>query len=136
MNLKDAFRAQNKLQALMDEAGGILRDQDNTLKVTTTHLRSKVMPEAQDAVTEEAAPSEYAEHINQVAAFLMAMLGEREKLSAAICAAKSRLPLDMDSETGLNRARQELAGIFRRMSALRSSEVVLPNGGRDRRSVV
>ena len=128
MNLKDAFRAQNKLQSLMDEAGEILQDRGNTLKVTTTHLRSKVMPEAQDAVTEDAAPSEYAEHINQVAAFLMAMLAEREKLSAAICAAKSKLPLDMDSETGLNRVRQELAGIFRRMAVLRSSEVVLSNG--------
>ena len=94
MNLKDAFRAQNKLQALMDEAGEILQNQGNTLKVTTTHLRSKIMPEAQDAVTEEAAPSEYAEHINQVAVFLMAMLVEREKLSAAICAAKSKLRLD------------------------------------------
>ena len=84
----------------MDEAGDILQDRGNTLKVTTTHLRSKIMPEAQDAVVEEAAPSEYAEHINQVAAFLMAMMAEREKLSAAICAAKSKLPLDMDSETG------------------------------------
>ena len=129
MNLKDAFRAQNKLQALMDEAGEILQNQGNTLKVTTTHLRSKVMPEAQDAVTEEAAPSEYAEHINQVAVFLMAMLVEREKLSAAICAAKSKLPLDMDSETGLNRVRQNLADIFRRMAVLRNSEVVLSNGG-------
>ena len=129
MNLKDAFRAQNKLQALMDEASCILQDRDNTLKVTTTHLRGKVMPEAQDAVVEDSAPSEYAEHINQVAAFLMTMLAEREKLSAAICAAKSKLPLDMDSETGLNRVRQELAGIFRRMAVLRSSEVVLSNGG-------
>ena len=129
MNLKDAFRAQNKLQSLMDEAGYILQDRDNTLKVTTTHLRSKVMPEAQDAVVEEAAPSEYAEHINQVAAFLMAMLAEREKLSAAICAAKSKLTLDMDSETGLNRTRRSLADTFRRMAVLRNSEVVLPNGG-------
>ena len=129
MNLKDAFRAQNKLQALMDEAGDILQDRDNTLRVTTTHLRSKVMPEAQDAVIEDAAPSEYAEHINQVATFLMAMLTEREKLSAAICAAKSKLTLDMDSETGLNRTRRSLADTFRRMAVLRNSEVVLPNGG-------
>ena len=57
MNLKDAFRAQNKLQALMDEAGEILQDRGNTLRVTTTHLRSKVMPEAQDAVTEDTAPA-------------------------------------------------------------------------------
>lgn len=129
MNLKDAFRVQNKLQALMDEAGDILQDRGNTLKVTTTHLRSKVMPEAQDAVTEDAPSSEYAEHINQVAAFLMTMLAEREKLSAAICNAKSKLPLDMDSETGLNRVRQTLADTFRRMAALRNSEVVIANGG-------
>lgn len=64
MNLKDAFRAQNKLQALMDEASDILQDRGNILKVTTTHLRSKVMPEAQDAVTEDPAPSEYSEHVN------------------------------------------------------------------------
>ena len=129
MNLKDAFRAQNKLQTLMDEDSEILQDRGNTLKVTTTHLRSKVMPEAQDAVTEDAAPCEYAEHINQVAAFLMAMLAEREKLSAAVSATKAKLSLDMDSETGLNRARQNLANIFRRMAVLRNSEVVIANGG-------
>ena len=129
MNLKDAFRAQNKLQSLMEEASEILQDRDNILKVTTTHLRSKVMPETQDAVTEDAAPSEYADHIDQVASFLMAMLAEREKLSAAIYDAKTALPLDMDSETGLNRARQALANIFLRMTALRNSEVVLANGG-------
>ena len=113
----------------MDEASCILQNRDNILNVTTTHLRSKVMPEAQDAVVEDPSPSEYAEYINQVAAFLMAMLAEREKLSAAICAAKAKLPLDMDSETGLNRARQSLADTFRRMAVLRNSEVVLSNGG-------
>ena len=129
MNLKDAFRAQNKLQALMDEASDILQDRGNILKVTTTHLRSKVMPEAQDAVTEDPAPSEYSEHVNQVAAFLMVLLTEREKLSTAICEAKSKLPLDIDSETGLNRVRQNLADTFRRMAVQRNSEVVIANGG-------
>ena len=59
----------------------------------------------------------------------MAMLAEREKLSAAIHAAKSKLPLDMDSETGLNRARQSLADTFRRMAVLHNSEVLIANGG-------
>jgi len=129
MNLKDAFRAQNKLQAVMDEANGILLEQDNILKVTTTHLRSKVMVDAQDVVTEEPAPSDYASHINEVAAFLIAMLVERERLSAAIHTAKATLPLDMDSEVGLNRVRQNLADTFRRMTSLRNGEVLLPNGG-------
>lgn len=86
------------------------------------------MPEAKDAVIEDAAPNEYAGHINAVVAFLMAMLAEREKLSAAIYATKSKLPLDM-GEAGLNRARQGLANTFRRMTALRNNEVVVANGG-------
>ena len=64
-----------------------------------------------------------------MAAFLMVLLTEREKLSTAICEAKSKLPLDMDSETGLNRVRQNLADTFRRMAVQRNSEVVIANGG-------
>ena len=41
MNLKDAFRAQNKIQALMEEASYILQDQENILKVTTTKSEAK-----------------------------------------------------------------------------------------------
>ena len=129
MNLKDAFRAQNKLISLMNEAEYILQDDENLLKIKTTHLRSKVMPDDRDAVVETASPSEYAEHINAVAAFLMAMLAEREKLSAAICTAKKELPIDMDSEVGLNRVRQNLAQTFRHMTALRSSEQIIDGGG-------
>lgn len=74
MNMKDAFRFQNKLKALMCEATAILEDRRNIVKVKTTHLRSKVMSDTQDAVVEEAAPSEYAGHANEVAAFLMSLL--------------------------------------------------------------
>ena len=35
----------------------------------------------------------------------------------------------MDSETGLNRVRQNLADIFRWVTVLRNSEVVIANGG-------
>ena len=57
MNMKDAFRFQNKLKGLMCEATAILQDRRNIVKVKTTHLRSKVMSDTQDAVVEEAAPS-------------------------------------------------------------------------------
>ena len=50
MNMKDAFRFQNKLKALMCEATAILEDRRNIVKVKTTHLRSKVMSDTQDAV--------------------------------------------------------------------------------------
>ena len=87
------------------------------------------MANTQDAVVEEAAPSEYAGHANEVAAFLMFLMDEREKLSRAIHAAKGNLDLDMDSEVGLNRQRQELAQVFRHMTTLRNSEKTIAGGG-------
>ena len=84
MNMKDAFRFQNKLKNLMCEATSILQDRRNIVKVKTTHLRSKVMSEALDAVVEETAPSEYAGHANEVAAFIMLLMEERENLSKAL----------------------------------------------------
>ena len=48
MNMKDAFRFQNKLKNLMCEATSILQDRRNIVKVKTTHLRSKVMSDALD----------------------------------------------------------------------------------------
>ena len=129
MNMKDAFRFQNKLKGLMCEAAGILQDRRNIIKVKTRHLRSQVMANTQDAVVEEAAPSEYAGHANEVAAFLMFLMDEREKLSRAIHAVKGNLDLDMDSEVGLNRQRQELAQVFRHMTTLRNSEKTIAGGG-------
>lgn len=129
MNLKDAFRAQNKLQFIMSQAVEILEDHRNILKIKTTHLRSKVMGDAQDVVVEENAPCEYAGHANEIAEFLMVMMKEREKLSRAIHDAKGKLALDIDSEVGLNRQRQALARVFRDMTTLRNSEKIIPGGG-------
>lgn len=129
MNLKDAFRVQNKLQSVMSEAMDILEDHRNIVKVKTTHLRSRVMDDVQDVIVEENAPSEYAGHANEIAAFLMAMMEEREKLSQAIRNAKGKLTLDLDSEVGLNRQRQALARVFRGMTTLRNSEKIITDGG-------
>ena len=51
MNLKEAFRYQNKLQALLDEAQGILDCDANVTKVANTYLRHKVMAEAEKSLS-------------------------------------------------------------------------------------
>ena len=38
MNMKDAFRFQNRIKSLMCEATSILQDRRNIVKVKTTHL--------------------------------------------------------------------------------------------------
>ena len=128
MNLKEAFRFQNKLQSLMDEAERILADDRNITQVKVTALYKKAMPEQENETTVEPAPSEYADHIDAVAAFLLHLLGEREKLSRAIRAAKERQEMEMDSEVSLNSTRQSLASFFRHMVDLRNSEKLLPGG--------
>ena len=131
MNLKEAFRFQNKLQSMMDEAESILGREQNVTKVQNTYLRRKVMAEAEDETTMEEPATEYSEQITELAEFLLFLLAQRESLSAAICRAKAglNLPAGLDGEVGLNGCRQEIAGLLRRMAGLRSSEVLIPGGG-------
>ena len=131
MNLKEAFRFQNKLQSMMDEGQSILGSTANITKVQNTYLRKKVMTEAENETTIDAPATEYSEQITLVAEFLLHLLSEREKLSVAIFQAKAglNLPAGLDGEVGLNSKRQEVAGLFHRMAGLRSSEVLIPNGG-------
>ena len=131
MNLKEAFRFQNKLQSMMGEAESILGSTANITKVQNTYLRKKVMPEAENETTIDAPATEYSEQITLVAEFLLHLLSEREKLSVAIFQAKAglNLPAGLDGEVSLNSKRQEVAGLFRRMAGLRSSEVLISNGG-------
>lgn len=129
MNLKEAFRLQNKLGTLMDEALAILGRDANIMKVENTYLRKKVMEGAENETVLETAPTEFAEKITLIGQFLVFLMGEREKLCKAIHDAKNALPIDMDNETSLNVKRQEIAKAFRRMTDLRNSEVTIPNGG-------
>lgn len=129
MNLKEAFRYQNKLQRLMDEAGVILSRDRNVTKVENTALRHKVNPETEDETTLEMPDTEYAEQITQIAVFLMFLLDQRERLSRAIRAAKQSLDIDFDGEVSLNAKRQDIAAIFRHMGEIRCSENLYPGGG-------
>lgn len=131
MNLKEAFRFQNKLQSMMEEGKCILSRDQNITKVKNTYLRKKVMAEAEDETTMEQPSTEYSDKINEVAGFMLYLLEEREKLSVAIHNAKAGLDLvaGYDGEIGLNAMRQDLANQFRRMTNVRNSEVLISNGG-------
>ena len=93
MNLKEAFRFQNRLQSLMEEAQSILGCDANITRVQNTYLRKKVMKNFENETTVEAPRTEYSEQITTVAEFLLYLLREREKLTVAICRAKAGLDL-------------------------------------------
>lgn len=66
MNLKETFRYQNKLQELTEEAVEILRFDRNVTVTTNTHLRKKVMPEAENETVIEMPDTEYADSITRL----------------------------------------------------------------------
>ena len=129
MNLKEAFRYQNKLQSFLDNAQSILDRDSNVTRVENTYLRHKVMAEAEDETVLAVPETEYYEQITDIARFLLFLLDEKDKLFAAIRKAKDALDMDMDSEVSLNAARQSIARTFKRMNDLRSSEQLLSGGG-------
>lgn len=84
MNLKEAFRYQNKLQSFLDEAQSILDRDANVTRVENTYLRHKVMAEAEDETVLAMPETEYYEGITDIARFLLYLLDEKGKLFAAI----------------------------------------------------
>ena len=129
MNLKEAFRFQNKLQQLMAEGEAIIGNEKNITRVTTTYLRNKAMAEAKNETLVDEPATEYAQQITEMVEFLLYLLSQREVLSAAIRAAKAALDTDLDGEVGLNGVRQRLARQLANMADLRSSQVYVRNGG-------
>lgn len=129
MNLKEAFRFQNALKSMLINCDEILGADSNVTKVHSTHLRKKVMSEAEDETVVEQAESEYADRINDVLGFMMYLLDQRSALAKAVREAKDKMPIDMDSEVGLNDARRHQVAVLNRMASLRSAEVVLPRMG-------
>lgn len=129
MNLKEAFRFQNKLQQLITDAKCMLHDEDNLTQVETTYLRKKVMPDAENETVMNEISGPYHGKGNELMAFLMHLLGEKEKLARAIRDAKAKLAIDLDSEISLNQQRRETAMVFHRMASLRATETTQRNGG-------
>lgn len=129
MNLKEAFRFQNKIGALMDEAQNVLGRDANITRVENTYLRKKVFDGAENETLVDVPPTEFADRITEIVRFLMYLMDQRERLSKAIHAAKNALPIDMDSEVGLNAKRQEIARVLKQMANVRNSEVLVHGGG-------
>ena len=129
MNLKEAFRYQNKLRGFKNKIEMILSYPTNVMQEKKIFLRRKVDKEAEDEESITPPATEYAEKITELAQFLVWLGEQNEALSEAIRDTKKSLSVDIDSESGLNRMRQGTAAILSGMARLRSSEVLEPNGG-------
>lgn len=130
MNLKEAFRFQNRLQLLEDKARLFLIKEENITTITITLLKSKVDPSLKDEETVVQPDSPYASKVDKMVSFLLWILSEEEKLAKAIHRAKADLKIDMDSEISLNKHRQQAAIMLRSMIDLKNSERIAASAGK------
>lgn len=131
MNLKEAFRFQNKLNEVINTASCFLEHEDYVMKTTVEHLRKKVNADAEDETIDTTKDRPYAFGVNDLVEFLLSMLQEKEKLYTAIEKAKQGTDYDMDSQIDLNMKRQSASRILRKMSNIRSQETILRGRGSD-----
>lgn len=69
--LKEAFRFQNKITSHLEAAQRILQRDSNITKATVTYFRKKVDPDAENEVIESEVTTDYAEHITEMAKFML-----------------------------------------------------------------
>ncbi len=113
MNLKESFRYQNFLDAMMQEAKGSLMDRTHALTVTKTHLKNKSNVEAKD-VTEVVEVDDFAPN-DDVIAFMCWLVAEKQKLTEAIATAKASLDFCLDAAVEANKFRQGANNAIRNM---------------------
>lgn len=129
MNLKEAFRYQNKLDQLFNAAIDVLSQGRNVTESKITYLRSKAVKGIPDETVVESVPFEKNDKITELVEFVVYIIREKEKLYAAIKKAKRELDVDIDTETSLNAVRQRTANTLRAMSLIKSKDEVQQNAG-------
>ena len=130
MNLKEAFQAQNKIEDIFTTLEHYFRDVQNITSVLEKHLRSKAVKGQEN---EELDVTNYTTKIydtNKALKFFLSLIGEREKLSAAIQAAKAKMDFDLDSAVDVNKKRHLVLDVLRRMSRLQSTNQLDKNAGK------
>ena len=129
MNLKEAFRFQNKITSHLEAAQRVLQRDSNITKVQVTYFRHKVDPSAEDEVMAGDVTTDYADHITEMAECMLYLLEQKVELARAIRKAKNALDYDIDAEVSINTARQTVSPILMHMVELRNSEQTFAGGG-------
>ena len=127
MNLKEAFRAQNKIENLFDFVSDYLDNEKNIITVTEKHFRSKAAEGQPDEriniVVDDKFPPD------SIIDFMLMLIEEREKIAKAIHAAKTSMTFDLDSAVDVNKKRHLAIAKLRELRQYKSSSLVEKNAG-------
>ena len=112
MILKEAYRYQNYLQRLINEARNYLVKSDFTTTTKQTHYKNKANSDDNDESLVVDKPYEVEFTPNDIIGFVMDAISEKEKLSKAISKAKKNADIDLDVSGSMNKTKQEYISIL------------------------
>jgi len=124
ITLKEAFRYQNFFDRLIGEAMNYLRSSGNFMVITETHLRSKAIASAEDEVKDNLSDRTIDVSPDILVAFIMKVYSEKEMLAKAINNAKNLHCSEMDMMMSMNRTRQNIVEVLKRMVRTKGRESV------------
>jgi len=124
VTLKEAFRYQNFLDSLLGGVENYLRQIDNYMVITETHLRSKAVSSVEDETKDNLADREMNVRPDTIVAFMMSVYHEKEMLAKAIDRAKAQHCSEMDMKMAMNKTRQAIVDSLKRMVRAKGRETV------------
>lgn len=122
MNLKEAFRYQNKLDTFFQSITNYLNYSTNVMVTKQEHLRSKANPDATDETVDMTKDRKISYPVNKLIEFAVHIISEKSKLSEEIENTKKTCGLNIDSAILLNKRKQELSKVFSNMANIKAVE--------------
>lgn len=122
MNLNEAFRYQNFLEATMNTLKYFFSDDRNVMRITQTHKRKEALNIAEDTVEDASAKPVYAYTPDVIIAFYKNLLEEKIRLTQAIHEAKRATDFDVDAEIAINNSVRTYIASLKSLAGLKENE--------------
>lgn len=129
MNLKEAFQAQNKINELFEHFTEYISTEQNVTRIVEKHFRKKAAEGQKDENLDVTNYDFKIYDANKVINFLLVLIDEREKIAAAIHAAKAKMNFDIDTAVDVNKKRHSAAKVLRELRQLKSKSILRKNAG-------
>jgi len=129
MILKEAYRYQNYLESLLNEAISFLSRSNNITITTETHMRAKVRPEMEDETKDNLQDREINAKADDMIDFINMIVEEKDKVGRSILKAKTERCLAMDHDIAMNKVRQKVANCLRHVANTKNKSFIKPATG-------
>ena len=129
MNLKESYRYANYLDDLLSTAYTYLRNKGFVTTTIEEHLRSKSNPDVEDETIEVQKPFDVEFSPNDVIDFVVKVIAEKEKLSAAIAKAKNTTDINIDNAIAINKKKQGFVSVLNGIAYIKPSDTKTTSKG-------